>query len=555
MNTPPPFRVAIYTQKSTDENLDQDFNSLDAQWEAALTYIDQRRHLGWIEIPKSYEDGGYSGGNMDRPALQQLLCDVEAGVIDCVIVYKLDRISRSLLDFAKLLEYFERHKVAFVSVTQEFDSSTPVGRLTLNILSSFSQFEREIISERIRDKIAASRRKGIYTGGIPPFGYTNDPAARRLVINPVEAAIVRRIFTDYLASYSVTTVTRQLNDDHIPTKCHTTVKGREYRGTDWSTTQVWKVLQNPLYQGKVRYQGILYQGQHEPILDSTTWEQVQAIIGRQARKVRVPRQSAFLKGLLRCGHCGCAMSPSSSRKGAKTYRYYLCSTSHRRVTRECPTCAIPAGTVETAVTEFVARLQRYPAPLVAQLAGEDITPARQQAGYVLCAKLHQLQQTWGNLEPTSRQTAIRDLLQRVTVYPDRLEVAFIGGIPADRPQVEIFTLTLPLEVKSSLQHATTPTAPTPFQTMTARAYMWRRMLDDSQYADIRELAAAVKFDPSYVARTLNLTLLSPGLLAEIMQGSPIASLPTSHLPKTWPMSWTEQREVFSSLYKRYGDNQ
>jgi len=402
MNTPSPFRVAIYTRKSTEENLEQDFNSLDAQCEAAQTYIDQRRHLGCVEIPQSYEDGGYSGGNMDRPALQHLLCDVEAGKIDCVVVYKLDRISRSLLDFAKLMEYFERHNVAFVSVTQEFDSSTPVGRLTLNILSSFSQFERELISERIRDKMATSRRKGIYTGGIPPFGYTNNPATRRLNIDPVEAKVVRRIFSDYLATHSVRVVTRRLNDEHIPTKCHTTRKGRAYRGKQWSTTQVWKVLQNPLYLGKVRFQGTLYSGQHEPIIDAAAWEQAQAIIGRQARQVRASRQDALLKGLLRCGHCGCAMSPSSSRKGVKTYRYYLCSTSHRRVTRECPTCAIPAGTVETAVTEYIEQLQCYPAPLVSLLAGEGVTPVRQQAGYALCEKLHQLRQTWANLELADR---------------------------------------------------------------------------------------------------------------------------------------------------------
>ena len=219
-------RCAILTRTSTEEGLDSDFNSLDAQRESGEAYVASQKQEGWVALPTRYDDGGYSGGTLDRPALQRLLADIEAGRIDCVVVYKLDRLSRSLLDFAKLIEIFDRHNVSFVSVTQRFDTSTSMGRLMLNILLSFAQFEREIIGERIRDKVAATRRKGKYTGGPPVLGYGVDRDRKRLVVNPEEAELVRRIFSDFVRTGSTTTLAQRLNEEGHTTKSWTTKEGR-----------------------------------------------------------------------------------------------------------------------------------------------------------------------------------------------------------------------------------------------------------------------------------------------------------------------------------------
>ena len=549
-----PIRVAIYTRKSTDDGLEMEFNSLDAQYEACLAYVAHRSPLGWLVVPERYDDGGFTGGTMDRPALQRLLRDIARGQIHVVVAYKLDRISRSLLDFANLMAGFEQQGVAFVSVTQEFDSSMPVGRLTLNILSSFAQYEREIIRERTRDKMAASRRKGMYTGGIPPFGYRLDRAAHKLVIDPTEADVVRGMYAEYLQRRSVTAVMQELNRQGIPTKRHAAATGRTYEGGRWYKAYVRKILVNPLYLGQVQYRGTRYPGQHEAVIDAATWAQVQGIIGKEARPVRAPRQTALLKGLIRCGHCGCAMTPSSCRDGAKSYRYYLCSTSHRHGTWTCPTRSVSAGTVETAVVHHFQQLLHTPDPLLAQLTGDDtISSARRQAGYALCLTLHQLVRTWAHLEPSVQQETLRQLVQCVIVAPDHLEISYLGEGTGDADVGEeaVFTLTLPLDVKAPArrQCSTTDTSPppTPMQIALARAFQWRRMLAEGQAQGIAELARVVGYDPSYIARVLNYTLLAPDLVSAIMQETPLAHLPVSCLPKTWPLAWSEQRAVFQQL--------
>jgi site-specific DNA recombinase len=231
--TTPRVRCAIYTRKSTDENLDSEFNTLDAQREAAEAYIASQREEGWRAIPDRYDDGGYSGGTLERPALRQLLDDVESGRIDCVVVYKLDRLSRSLLDFAKLMDIFDRQQVSFVSVTQQFNTTNSMGRLVLNVLLSFAQFEREIIAERIRDKVASARRKGKYMGGMPPLGYDVDRANRRLVVNPTEAELVQRVFRRFVQIGSTTELAKELNAQGFTTKTWTTQKGRVRPGSPW----------------------------------------------------------------------------------------------------------------------------------------------------------------------------------------------------------------------------------------------------------------------------------------------------------------------------------
>jgi site-specific DNA recombinase len=325
--TLPLVRCAVYTRRSTDEGLQQEFNSLDAQREAGEAYIQSQAHEGWTCLPDRYDDGGYTGGNMDRPALRRLLADIAAGKLDMVVTYKLDRLSRSLLDFVAMLQTFEQHQVAFVSVTQLFNSATSMGRLMLNVLLSFAQFEREIIAERTRDKIAATRRKGKWTGGHPLLGYDVDPRGFRLVVN--EAERVRAIFGLYLEHQSLLPVVQELEKRGWVNKRWQTRKGHERSGKPFTRTNVYRLLTNVAYIGQVKYKDEVHPGEHPAIVDPVVWQRVQALLAGNGRTGRAPVRNqvgALLKGLLRCVPCGCAMTPTHSAKnGTKRYRYYVCS--------------------------------------------------------------------------------------------------------------------------------------------------------------------------------------------------------------------------------------
>jgi len=337
-------RCAIYTRKSTDEGLDQDFNSLDAQRESAEAYVASMKNEGWVCIPTRCDDGGFTGGNMDRPALQRLMGDIEAGKVDCVIVYKVDRLSRSLLDFACIMETFDKHNVSFVSVTQQFNTTSSMGRLTLNILLSFAQFEREIISERTRDKMSAARRKGKYVGGAPILGYDIDRNASRLVANEREAARVRQIFQLYLEHQSLILTIAELDRRGWRTKRWTTKKGKQRGGRPFNKNTFYGLLTNVAYIGKVRYKDEVYDGEHEPIVDPEVSEDVQRLLQTNHRTggVRVRnRFGAFLKGLAHCAPCGCSMVHShTTRNGKKRYRYCVGVNAQKRGWRNCPETSV-----------------------------------------------------------------------------------------------------------------------------------------------------------------------------------------------------------------------
>jgi site-specific DNA recombinase len=329
-------RCAIYTRVSTDERLDMEFNSLDAQREAGLAYIQSQKHEGWIPVGDRYDDGRFSGGSMDRPALQRLLRDVESGRIDVIVVYKVDRLSRSLSDFARIVEVFEKDKASFVSITQQFNTTTSMGRLTLNILLSFAQFEREVIGERIRDKFAASRRKGMWMGGVPPLGY--DVIDRKLVVNETETDLVRLIFMRFLRVGSVTKLAQELRRAGHTTKSWTTQDGRQRPGKPIDKGAIYKILNNRVYLGEAVHKATNYPGEHEAIIDQATWDKVHAILSgntvARANGTRV-QTPALLRGLIFApgGH---ALTPSHTRKHGKLYRYYV-----RRATRNAPCAACP----------------------------------------------------------------------------------------------------------------------------------------------------------------------------------------------------------------------
>jgi len=321
----PTIRCAIYTRKSTEEGLQQEFNSLDAQREAAEAFIKSQASEGWVALPEKYDDGGFTGGNMDRPALKRLLADVEARKIDAVVVYKVDRLSRSLLDFAKLMDVLDRNQCSFVSVTQQFNTTHSMGRLTLNILLSFAQFEREIIAERTKDKMRAARRKGKYVGGNPILGYDLDPKGGKLLVNELEAARVRAIFELYLEHQGMLATVNELNRRGWERKRWTTRRGTESGGGAWDKGNLHRLLTNITYIGKVRYEGTIYPGEQPAIVDPLVWERTQELLHRNHREggkqVR-NKHSALLKGLLHCPHCRHAMTHSWTKKrNGRCYRY------------------------------------------------------------------------------------------------------------------------------------------------------------------------------------------------------------------------------------------
>jgi site-specific DNA recombinase len=372
----PAVRCAIYTRKSTEEGLEQEFNSLDAQRESGEAYIKSQAHEGWTCLADRYDDGGFTGGNMDRPALRRLLADIETSKIDCVVVYKVDRLSRSLLDFARMMEAFERHHVSFVSVTQQFNTATSMGRLVLNVLLSFAQFEREIISERTRDKIAAARRKGKWSGGHPILGYDVD-TNKKLLVNSDEAIRVRAIFDLYLQYESMLAVVQELVRRGWVNKRWITRNGHERGGQPFTTTNLYRLLTNVAYVGKVRYKQEIHDGEHQGIVDPHVWQRVQILLRRNGRTggaVVRNRFGALLKGLLHCVPCGCAMTPSHCTKNGTTrYRYYVCTNAQKRGWKACPSPSIPAAEIERFVVDQIRRIGKDPG-----LLRETIAQAQSQ---------------------------------------------------------------------------------------------------------------------------------------------------------------------------------
>jgi len=364
-------RCAIYTRKSHEEGLEQAYNSLDAQRESAENYIKSQKDNGWIALPEHYDDGGFTGGNMDRPALKRLLADVEAGKVDIILIYKLDRLSRSLLDFMKLAEMLEQHHVSFVSVTQDINTSTSSGRMMLNILMTFAQYEREVIAERIRDKIAGAKRRGQYCGGIPVLGYDADSESKKLVINKEEAAIVREAFVLYTRYGSAIETACRLNGLGYRTKAWTSRKNIAHGGETFDVGTIYRMLNNPLYVGEVYFKGKSYPGEHEAIIDRPLWDAVHKILGENAPIPAGRRKNAItspFKGLLRCGHCGGAFGITYSCNNKKDsdhrrYMYYCCIKDEKQSERRCPLSRIPAGDIDRVILEQMARIFKTPSML------------------------------------------------------------------------------------------------------------------------------------------------------------------------------------------------
>lgn len=404
-------RCAVYTRKSSEEGLEQEFNSLHAQREACESYIASQRSEGWVLVRDQYDDGGISGGTLERPGLKRLLADIEDGLVDVVVVYKIDRLSRSLMDFSKLVEVFDRNGVTFVSVTQSFNTTTSMGRLTLNILLSFAQFEREVTAERIRDKVRASRMKGMWMGGCPPLGY--EVKSRKLVENPVDAVQVRWVFARFIEIGSGTLLARELAERGVTTS----------RGHRVDKKFIYRMLNNRVYIGDAVHKGTSYPGEHKAIIDRDVWDKVHAILTESPRKRAARTRAdtpALLRGLL-YGPDGAAFSPTHTRKGGRLYRYYVSQTVLKHGAGSCPVGRVPAGEIEAAVIDQLRAVFRQPEIVVGTCQA-----ARAQDGDIAEADAREaligLEPLWDELFPAEQARIVTLLVERIDIGNNGLNV-------------------------------------------------------------------------------------------------------------------------------------
>ena len=416
MNVVATKRCAVYCRVSTDERLHQSFNSIDAQKEAGLASVASQRAEGWIPVPDDYIDPGFSGGNLERPGLRRLLADIEAGKIDIVVVYKIDRLTRSLTDFSRLIEVFERNKVSFVAVTQQFNTTTSMGRLMLNVLLSFAQFEREVTSERIRDKIAASKAKGMWMGGSLPLGYDVDN--RLLVINEVEASLVRRIFKDFVRCRSTTDMVRELAGDGQTTKS----------GRPLTKQTLYKMMHNRIYLGEILHKGKYYAGQHQAIIDQDLWDAVHAILAennrQQALATRQRRQPPSLLLGIFFTEGGERFQPAFTRKANGTmYRYYVPIRKVRFGADATRAGRLPAEPIEQLVLAQVHAVLQTPE--VIQAVCDRVAAAKPKVTEPEAVlALRQLGNVWEQLFPAERQRIVHLLIERVTLRNEGIEIAW-----------------------------------------------------------------------------------------------------------------------------------
>jgi len=560
----PNLRCAIYTRKSSEEGLEQDFNSLDAQREACAAFIQSQRHEGWTLIPGSYDDGGVSGGTMNRPALQRLLEDIEQGLVDVVVVYKVDRLTRSLSDFARIVEIFDKKGVSFVSVTQQFNTTSSMGRLTLNVLLSFAQFEREVTGERIRDKFAASRRKGIFMGGNIPLGYDLDN--RRLVINEADADLVRRLFSRYLELGCATRLKAELDREGLRSRARISQTGRPLGGTPYSRGMLYYILKNRVYIGEAVHKGISHPGEHQPIIDEETFRRVQVLIGAN-RRIHVTKSRSAepspLAGLV-FDHLGRRLTPRHSNRRGLRYRYYV-SGPAQDLADAAPARAVrvTAHDLEQVVTDQLGRLIGDPGRLstVLQIA----TPIIDEHSTRRREFITSLGQS-----PQQALAAFRQVIHRVivgqqdlTIQIDRPGLAAACGLKLGktaeaqrnrRADADTYDLNfraafrrIGSEMKLILidEHpAARKPKPDPVLIKAlARAHKWTQLLYTGAVTSIREIAAAEGLNPRYLAGIMPLAYLAPDITVSILGGTQSLGLNLERLQKGFPADWAEQRRV------------
>jgi|GEM_PF-171528 len=532
----PAVRCAIYTRKSTEEGLEQEFNTLDAQREAGESYIASQKGEGWVAIPDRYDDGGYTGGNMERPALKRLLEDVKAGKVDCIVVYKVDRLSRSLYDFAFIMNLLERREVFFVSVTQPFNTSSSMGRLTLNTLLSFAQFEREIIAERTRDKIAVTRRMGKWSGGRPVLGYDVAPEGGRLVVNEEEASRVRSIFSLFLTRKTLLPVLEELDELGWTNKQWTTRKHRTQGGSPFSRTTLRSLLGNILYCGKIRYKEEIHDGEHPAIIEPEVFEQVQALLKtRETGKAGWMRHSynSLLGGRLFCASCGKVMGHTyTDRKGTR-YRYYLCQTVQKGGRHRCTARSIPAPKIEAFVADEICRLGKEPRLLSTELKELEPPPSK-AAAIELKTALETFATEWGTLPPAEQSRIMHRIVKKATCDSEKgrisIEVDFrylltekygefqtFAGEPGGDSACFLIERRLPFRRPTKQQQPQQPKGRVPrISKVLAMAINFNTQLQNGEVKNLADIARLHRVTRARVTQIMNLLSLAPDIQEEIL---------------------------------------
>ena len=546
-------RCAIYTRKSTEEGLDQEFNSLDAQREACAAYVLSQRHEGWTLLPDTYDDGGYSGGTMDRPGLRQLLTEVKAGRVDVIVVYKVDRLTRALSDFAKIVDVLDAAGASFVSITQSFNTTTSMGRLTLNVLLSFAQFEREVISERVRDKIAASKRKGMWMGGPVPLGY--DVVARKLVPNEEEAETVRTVMRRYLELGNVADLGEALNREGIRSKVQHWSNGRIRGGTPFGRGALYHLLANRLYRGEIRHHDDWHPGEHEGIVDEPLWDAVQAQLAGNAvtRRLRGnARDASLLAGRIRDGQ-GRTMRPSHASKGPVRYRYYISFDDNGQAATNRAE-RIAAGDLEPLVLAAIRELLIDRSMLVGLLA--DRSDAEGTA--VLLGEAQALALTINTTSPLGQRALLDDLDLQMVVDG----VSLRSNIALDRLAVRLgIEPAVATEQRHPLVIAERPRrrgrevrliVPSDDEAPIQRDGRLILLLLKAHAAQRQLLAtndsptSASVYSDKHIARLARLAYLAPDIVGAILDGKAPRSLTARQLLRApeVPLAWADQRRMF-----------
>ena len=561
-------RCAIYTRKSSDEGLEQAFNSLDAQREACAAFVLSQKHEGWSVSPALYDDGGCSGGTLDRPALQRLLADIADGKVDVVVVYKIDRLTRSLFDFAKIVEVFEARGVSFVSITQQFNTTTSMGRLTLNVLLSFAQFEREVAGERIRDKIAASKKKGMWMGGLPPLGY--EVRDRKLVINEGEAKTVLHIFRRYVALRSVRSLKAELDAAGILSKRRTFADGTVYGGHKLSRGALYLMLQNRIYRGEITHKGDAYPGEHKAIVDETLWDKVKAVLAenRVERATGAAAKYPSLLAGLAFDDSGERLTPTHAVKKGTRYRYYVSKSlitgsakDHSQGRR------IPAGNLETLV---IGRLRAFLADEGAVLSA--ITDAEQNGAQQkrLIGRGRQISEELPTLAPEIVRSILLTLVNRIDIKAEHVEIRVYQQRLHDLLQAQSIEPPLPapahagtgdilkLKVKARLQrvgremklvvhNAEDRTIADPgLLRIAARAHDFQERLMQDPDLTVPAIASQERLTIGYLSRLLRLPSLAPDIVTAIINGKHPPELSAKRLTRLalkLPTDWAEQRKL------------
>ena len=561
-------RVAIYTRKSTEEGLDQDFNSLDAQREACEAFIASQKELGWKPLSERFDDGGLSGGSMERPALLRLLEDVKARRTDVVVVYKIDRLTRSLMDFSRIVEIFDSYDVSFVSVTQQFNTSTSMGRLTLNMLLSFAQFEREVTAERIRDKIAASKKKGMWMGGLVPLGY--DAIDRKLVINRKEAETVRWLFETYLELGSVRKLKQAADTKGIVSKARKPNRSMFTSSVSLSRGVLYQLLANPIYKGCIRHGSKLYPGQHNAIIDETTFDKVQSLLNDKASNRRSPNnvtQPHLLTSLL-FDDTGDRMSPTHANKQGRRYRYYISHRLMQAKREQKDGWRLPAQNIETIILNEIDNLLCSKVRLLDTVKMKDCSLETAQRATGSGAELAK-QLEAGSMQ--EKRILLQQILNRIelqtdaiTMEIDRIGLARAVGMEMDREEVaaetgenvrepHTATICLPIQLRrrgvetklilTDLKAPTPSTDPNLIH-LIAKAHHHLEQLTSGRCKTIAELAAKNETNPDEISRILPLAFLAPDIVRAILEGKQPVELTAKRLTRLdhLPFDWKAQRQ-------------